>query len=265
MKKLLGLFLCMLMFVGITACDDSAQNVKMDSGDLIMLGSMIEPDHTYPELCKLSGTSWQKQDISYFLNQYDNNADGTDVILQIPLVQLTTTLNFNSNGTFTATYENRYLAAWDARYVAAGVRFYTTVASPNDASAQTDHESSTNAAFTGYAGNYRNGNSRIEITGTWRRVKVESIMGYEDNYTWDYEVKVLRTVSYTYTIDETATNYTVSNSVFRDQTWTDEDADWNAAIAQDSLGAGGDNDGTELDLTLSGALNSLPDGVYTKL
>lgn len=261
MKKFLVLFFCLAMVPMITACD---QETKLSSDSSLLIGTLAGNDHTYPEMCKLSGTSWQKQDISYFLNQYDNNADGTDVILQIPLIQATTTVTFNRNGTFQAEYENQYLPAWDARYVASGVRFYTTVAAPVDGSAQTNHQSSTNSAFVGYAGNYRNGGSHTVYTGIWRRIKVNSLMGNEDNYTWDYQVKILRTVTYTFTITETATNYTLSNTVFRDQTWTDEDADWDNAIAETSLGAGGETDGKELEFTFSSDLAALADGVYTK-
>ena len=129
-----------------------------------------------------------------------------------------------------------------------------------------DHQSTTSSAFTNYTGHYCDGVSNVVWTGTWKRVKVESIIDKEDNYTWDYQVKILHKFQTDYTVDETATNYNVTASVDTDETFSDEDADWGASsIALTSLSVAGDTDGKELYITVGSPLASpFTSGTYTR-
>jgi hypothetical protein len=249
MKKSLAFILSLSMFVIITACDGT-QKTKLDDTSLMLLsGSGIKI--TYPEMYSLAGTTWTKRTFSSSLTQTDTLVTSTTT-LEIPLKQTTMILAFNSNGTFTATYAERYLPAWDSRLVNSGTRTFSV-----------QHQSSTNAAFVGYSGQFCNGNTDIVWTGTWRRIKVESLMGHEDDYTWDYQTKILNKHSITYSITETATTYNITNTTFTDDTVIDEDADWVDTLAELNLGDGGNNVGTELNfvLALGGPFTG---GTYTR-
>jgi hypothetical protein len=254
MKKSLALILSFSMFVIITACDGT-QKTKLDQNTLLMLSGIGGPKITYPELEGLGGSTWTKLVFSSSLTQRDAPV-GSVTTLEIPIKQQTTTLVFNSDGTFTATFAERYLAAWDVRYVGAGNRTYL----PGD------HQSSTNAAFVGYTGQFGNGNSSVVWTGTWERRKVPTVLGNEDDYSWIYAVKILHKVSTTYTITETATNYNIINTTFTDDTVSDQDALWSNAIVETSLSDGGASNGTELLFTLGGAFAApFTTGSYTKI
>lgn len=251
MKKLFGLFLCMLIFVGITACDSEEQKVKLDSASIMMLS---QHKLSYPELYKLSGTTWRKQ---VFTDVITETIAGVNLTTtnEIPRKQGTTTFVFNSNGSFTATYEERYLPDWDSRLVDSGSTSYSV-----------QHQSSTNAAFVGYTGQYCTGASQVQWYGYWERIKVESIMGDEDDYTYDYRIKIVRKVLTTRTIVETSTTYNVVLTMITDDNVEDEDNDWSDAIALDGLSVGGADGGTELIFDLSGALAApFTDGTYTKI
>jgi hypothetical protein len=247
MKKYFMLFFSLSMVFMFAACDEATTTLSDDSALL------LADNHTYPEIQKLKGTTWQRDVYSAFITETNTLANEVDT-RQIGTKRGTTTISFNSNGTFTAEYENRYLSDWDKKWVNAGTLSYST-----------QHQSSTTDAFTGYNGNFCNGTSRVVWTGIWRRVKESSIIDNEDHYTWDYEVKILEKVTYTYTVNETATVYNVTDTDITDDQVLDEDADWSAAIAIDRLSAGGASDGKELYFDMSSAMVApFSDGIYTR-
>lgn len=195
MKKLLRLSLCMLMFIGIAACDDSAQKVKMDSGDLMTLGAMLTGgEDNIAELKSLSGTTWSYVEYPDKITRTEEvnlgAIDETTTITEIPMTQKTYSMTFESDGTFRASIRHVFTANQDMQHRTSGSVSFNTqsyVATGGNF-----------AAYSGYTNQPALGCSIVDVTGQWRRVKDFFDYGGDDDPVFQktYEIRI---TGYTYT------------------------------------------------------------------
>lgn len=238
MKKFFVYLFCVVTIAFISACseDPVTNNTSVD------------------ELQNLKGTTWVLESYSYSIDQVITQAaSGSTTTTEIPLTQSTTTIEFKKDGTFTITYEDRYLPAWDSIYVDSGTTTYSD-----------QHANVAGGAFTGYATNLTDGVSRRVYSGQWKRVKVAENSPNVETYTYSYFVKILRTETNNLTVDDTQAIYFASNTDVDIQIFNDDDASWFQGFQLTNKSVSGKTDGTELYFTMQSYLGTFDSGAYTK-
>ena len=241
-------FSAFLFSFALTGCETEISNANDFTG----------PQDTYNALYELSGTSWILEVPGNTLTKDTFVANGmttTHTYEEINMSLSTSEITFNSDGTFTATLQNRYTAEWDARYADTGNIDYSTT-----------HQSTIPAAagtHTGYANNFCNGTSNITITGIWKKVKYHDETDGEYD-TWKYQVKPLTRHTYEYTVTEAEAVYNTAleDIVEINYTYDDWDADWEDAVS--IISTGSSQKETEVNLSLLNTVGSyLGSGCFT--
>ncbi len=238
---------CIVSLLILTGCETTLENAN----------DLTNAQDNYQPLYELSGTSWKMQvpgNIVIRERFVMNGETTTNTVTQFSMSMATSEITFNSDGTLTASYQNLYNDNWDNRWVSSSNVIFTP-----------EHEASgtTSSAYTGYAGQFCNDVSNIQVSGLWKKARVhDDALGLD---TWVYAIKILTSHAYVYTVDETQRIYGTACTAVDETVITYEDSDtlWENGPFVTSVGTSANE--KEIDINMnSGSLSFLGDGTYTQ-